>query len=58
MYFIGKFIFVCLLYYLITSLVSYVRRKNQEVKLEEFHRKQQEAEMEANKESDNQKPDA
>jgi len=52
----AKFIFVCVLYYAITSAVSYFRKKRQAEELEEFHRKNKETEVK--KENDEQKPSA
>jgi hypothetical protein len=58
MEFIAKIFIVALIYYLITSAVSFFRKKIEESVINECRRKQQAAESEAKKESDGQKPSA
>ena len=58
MYFIGKFILLCVIIYVIKSAVLYFENIRREAELEKIHRKRQKAETEAKKESDNQKPSA
>jgi hypothetical protein len=53
MVFIGKLLIASLIYFVITSTVSYFRKRNQEA---EWHRKKHEAENTAKKENDGQKP--
>jgi hypothetical protein len=53
MEFIGKLIIASLIYFAISSTVSYFRKKHQEA---EWHRKKLEAENTAEKENDGQKP--
>jgi hypothetical protein len=53
MEFIAKLIIASLIYFVITSVASYIRKKSQEARL---HRKKQDAETEAKKESNSQTP--